>query len=240
MKDKELLSSIDLKHGFYSLPFEDEASKTLQHSHLVTTSFHNNLCNLVIAGMPPNVFNYMDDYLVATDKDLDKSGGMDTSRSARSVVFQAPTSWPKTITLKMQLLSKTSQLSGIQLQQRRTDHKPKEHKKRVEKLRQPKTKKQVRSFLVATGCLRRCISGYAKIAHPLMHLTKAKMRYIWENWKMMPYQVLNKLLSIKWEKGGSVQLIVPKALKEQLIYPHHDNNTKVYRSPAQTFEAVKN
>ena len=34
MKDKELLSSIDLKHGFYSLPFEDEAAKTLQHSHL--------------------------------------------------------------------------------------------------------------------------------------------------------------------------------------------------------------
>ena len=31
-----------------------------------------------MAGMPPNVLNYMDDYLVATDKDLDKSGGMDT------------------------------------------------------------------------------------------------------------------------------------------------------------------
>ena len=78
MKDNELLSSIDLDHGFYSLPFEDEASKTLQHSHLVTTSFHNNLSNLVMAGMPPNVLNYMDDYLVATDKDLDISGEMDT------------------------------------------------------------------------------------------------------------------------------------------------------------------
>ena len=78
IKYKEPLSSIDLKHGIYSLPFEDEASKTLQHSHLVTTSFHNNLSNLVMAGMPPNVFNYMNDYLVATDKDLDKSGGMDT------------------------------------------------------------------------------------------------------------------------------------------------------------------
>ena len=32
MKDKELLSSIDLIYSFYSLPFEDEASKTLQHS----------------------------------------------------------------------------------------------------------------------------------------------------------------------------------------------------------------
>ena len=63
MKDKELLLYIDLKHGFYSLPFGDKASKTLQHSHLATTSFHNNL-SMVMGGMPPNVLNYTDDYLV--------------------------------------------------------------------------------------------------------------------------------------------------------------------------------
>ena len=54
------------------------------------------------------------------------------------------------------------------------------------------------------------------------------------------YQVLNKLLYTKEGKGGRVQLVVPKALREQLIYAHHDNVTNAHRSAAQTFEAVKN
>ena len=44
----------------------------------------------------------------------------------------------------------------------------------------------------------------------------------------------------KVRERRTVQLIVPKTLKAQLIHPHHDNNTNAYRSPAQTFEAVKN
>ena len=79
----------------------------------------------------------------------------------------------------MQLLSKISQLSGIQPQQRRTEHKYYEHKKGQE-TKAAKTKKQVRIFMGETGYLRRSIPGYAEMAHPLTHLTTDEVRFIWD------------------------------------------------------------
>ena len=147
--------------------------------------------------MPPNVLNYMNDYLVATDKDLDKSEGMDTHLDLLDRLFSRLQQADLRLSpSKCSFFQKQADYLGFNFSKERLNMSPKNIRK-VEKLQQPKTKKQVRSFLGATGYLRRCIPGYAKIAHPLMHLTKAEIQYIWENRKMMPYQVLNKLLSTK-------------------------------------------
>ena len=52
------------------------------------------------------------------------------------------------------------------------------------------------------------------------------------------YQVLNKLLYTKPSRGRT-RLVVPKALREQLIFAYHDNVTNAHRSAAQTYDAMK-
>ena len=53
------------------------------------------------------------------------------------------------------------------------------------------------------------------------------------------YQVLNKLLYTKTGENGRVQLVVPKAMREQLIFAYHDSVCNAHRSAAQTFEAMR-
>ena len=49
------------------------------------------------------------------------------------------------------------------------------------------------------------------------------------------YQVLNKLLYTKPSRGRT-RLVVPKALREQLIFAYHDNVTNAHRSAARSEE----
>ena len=126
MKDKEPLSSFDLKYGFYSLPFEDEASQDFS-----TFSTGNNL-------IPQQ----------------SKHGhGRNASKCIKLYEW-----------LHLELLDRLfSRLQQADLQEGLAIRP--ENIRKVEKLRQPKTKKQVRGFLGATEYLRRCIPGYAKVAH---------------------------------------------------------------------------
>ena len=70
-----------------------------------------------------------------------------------------------------------------------------EKTKAISSLPPPRTVKQVRSFLGMTGYYRHCIPNYAKIANPLVQLTKKNRRFSWTQIHQTAFQSLKELLT---------------------------------------------
>ena len=64
----------------------------------------------------------------------------------------------------------------------------------IQKLARPKSVKEVRSFLGMTGYYRQCIPDYAKIAEPLVRLTRKYERFVWEDEREEAFEKLKAIL----------------------------------------------
>ena len=191
MKDKEVFSSIDMKHGFYSLPLADEASKDATTfsvgSNLnlgcyrftrtpmgstISPSNYVSLSNVVMAGMPSNVLNYMDDYLIATEPSLDSPGGIEAHLELLERLFDRIRQANLRISpSKCKLFKSEVDYLGFNFSKEGLNISPRNIAK-IRNLKEPRNKRQVRGFLGTTGYLRRSIPGYAQLANPLTQLTK--------------------------------------------------------------------
>ena len=69
-----------------------------------------------------------------------------------------------------------------------------EKTKAIAELGQPQTVKEVRSFLGMAGYYRQCIRDFAKIAAPLVALTKKNARFIWNEERQRSFDRLKQML----------------------------------------------
>lgn len=64
----------------------------------------------------------------------------------------------------------------------------------ISELSQPQSVKEVRSFLGMAGYYRQCVPGFAKIAAPLVKLTRKNVRFAWGQMEQEAFDTLKKLL----------------------------------------------
>ena len=65
----------------------------------------------------------------------------------------------------------------------------------ISTLPEPRTVKQVRSFLGMAGYYRHCLPNFAKIARPLVELTKKHHRFVWNSSHQAAFKSLKELLT---------------------------------------------
>ena len=65
----------------------------------------------------------------------------------------------------------------------------------VSTLPEPRTVKQVRSFLGMAGYYRHCLPNFAKIARPLVEQTKKHHRFVWNSSHQAAFKSLKELLT---------------------------------------------
>jgi hypothetical protein len=136
---------------------------------------------------------------------------------------------------KIELLGYSITTSGIKPLNKNTEA--------ITEFKQPKTQKNVRSFLGMCSYYRKHIKDFAKIAHPLTELTKGDVKKIdWNNEHEQSFNTLKQLLTAEpllkhFDDNKSVFLIDASLidLGAYLKQPHNNNNIL---HPVETYSST--
>ena len=199
----EVFSVLDLKSGFWQVPLNPETAHKaacFTHQSVYTWSrlpfglmnspiTFQNLMSKVLKNLNWKVaLVYIDDILVFSrnfDDHLDHLSQVFSNLRAANLTLQP--SKCKSATKEIEYLGHIISKHGIKVNPAKT--------KAVDEYPQPKTAKQVKSFLGMTPYYRKFIKSYAKIANPLNALLKKDTKFKWIPDCENAFQTLKKALA---------------------------------------------
>ena len=196
-------STLDLKAGYWQLPVaERDIDKTAFRCHLglfefmkipfglanAPSVFQRTMDNILSGLIGTIAYVYLDDIVIYSqnmeDHERDLQAVFDRLRTAG--LRLKPTKCVFGLN-KVKLLGYVLSNDGIQ-----TDP---EKVTAITKLQAPKSLNEVRSFLGMTGYYRQCMPNYAKVAEPLVCLTRKNVRFEWNEEREQAFEKLKLLLT---------------------------------------------
>ena len=220
LQDAKLFTTIDLKNGFFHVAVEKSSRKytafVTHRGHFQFLKVPFGLCNspAVFQRFVNSVFQdlirkdivlpYMDDLIIPAK---DEKSAIQRLQE----VFQKASEYGLTINMKKcQFIKRSVEFLGHRIEDGKLY--PSEFKtKAVKNFPDPKTIKQVQSFLGLTGYFRKFIEGYSIIAKPLSDLLKGDRRFQYTPAEKDAFEQLKTSLMEKpvlriYHQGGELEL----------------------------------
>ena len=198
----KVFSTLDLKSGYWQIPVaEEDVKKTafITHTGLyefvrmpfglanAPAEFQRTMQTVLGEMIGQFVMVYLDDIVVYSKSEqeheehlrrvfdaLEQNG---LKLKASKCTFSAPS---------VELLGYIMSAEGIKCNPDKTDA--------IANLQVPETVKEVRSFLGMAGYYRQCVPQFAKVAAPLVRLTKKHARFTWGPEQQKSFETLKELL----------------------------------------------
>ena len=198
----KVFSTLDLKSGYWQIPVaEEDVKKTafITHTGLyefvrmpfglanAPAEFQRTMQTVLGEMIGQFVMVYLDDIVVYSKSEqeheehlrrvfdaLEQNG---LKLKASKCTFSAPS---------VELLGYIVSAEGIKCNPDKTDA--------IANLQVPETVKEVRSFLGMAGYYRQCVPQFAKVAAPLVRLTKKHARFTWGPEQQKSFETLKELL----------------------------------------------
>lgn len=202
LSGSKFLSSIDLEAAFWQIPL-DPASKQKtaftipQRGHFqfkvvpfglsTASQALSRVMNHIFIDLEPKVFVYLDDLIIATN-DFDEHLRLLQEVARRLEAAGLTINADKSVFCRRSIkyLGYILDENGWNVDKEKTEA--------ISKFPTPSSKKEVQRFLGMCGWYRRFIRDFSKVAAPLTELTKAKIKFRWNESCEIAFSTLKQLL----------------------------------------------
>lgn len=241
LSGSKFLSSIDLEAAFWQIPLEPESKQKTaftipQRGHyqfrvvpfgLSTASQAlSRVMNHIFIDLEPRVFVYLDDLIIATN-DFDEHLRLLQEVARRLQMAGLTINADKSVFCRRSIryLGYVLDESGWNVDKEKTEA--------INQFPTPSSKKEVQRFLGMAGWYRRFIRDFSKVAAPLTELTKAKVKFRWNERCEVAFNSLKQLLCTApvlstpdYTKPFSISCDASDVALGAVLSQEHDGNEK--------------